>query len=193
MPVAFHFGHQSVMEPPSTLVAAVVVITSVSLGYLAARASSDTKIQTVEPAQPEPDSDSESDDDVDVSALKPADDCKLVLVVRTDLGMSTGKIAAQCSHATLACFKTLKGKNPALLQRWARTGYPTTTLRFPDNGDALETLQLLQAQAQSLNLCARSIKDAGRTQIEAGSTTVLGVAGPSLLVEQLTEGLVGLE
>ena len=30
---------------------------------------------------------------------------KLVLVVRTDLGMGKGKIAAQCGHATLACYK----------------------------------------------------------------------------------------
>lgn len=30
---------------------------------------------------------------------------KLVLVVRSDLGMGKGKVAAQCGHATLACYK----------------------------------------------------------------------------------------
>jgi hypothetical protein len=40
-----------------------------------------------------------------------------------------------------------------------------------------EVLLLLQAQAQSLNLCARTIQDAGRTQVSAGSRTVLGI-GP---------------
>lgn len=35
----------------------------------------------------------------------------------------------------------------------------------------------LEAIAKSLNLCARSIQDAGRTQIAAGSRTVLGI-GP---------------
>jgi hypothetical protein len=35
-----------------------------------------------------------------------------VLIVRTDLNMSSGKIAAQCSHATLACYKALSAKNP---------------------------------------------------------------------------------
>lgn len=35
----------------------------------------------------------------------------------------------------------------------------------------------LEAIAKSLNLCARSIHDAGRTQIAAGSRTVLGI-GP---------------
>lgn len=40
-----------------------------------------------------------------------------------------------------------------------------------------DELLLLQATAQSLNLCARDIQDAGRTQIAAGSRTVLGI-GP---------------
>ncbi|KAJ7275255.1 peptidyl-tRNA hydrolase, partial [Mycena haematopus] len=94
-----------------------------------------------------------------------------VLAVRTDLGMTTGKIAAH--HATLACYKTL-AKNPAqLLRKWARTGYPKSVVCCSDE----DSLLLLQAQAQSLNLCARSIQDAGRTQIAAGSTTVLGIAG----------------
>ncbi|KAF7339833.1 hypothetical protein MVEN_01899900 [Mycena venus] len=147
----------------------VVITASLSLGYFTASAD---------------DSDSESEAG-DVSALTTLDDCKLVLAVRTDLGMSTGKIAAQCSHATLACYKTLLSKNPTLLRRWARTGYLKSVVRCSDEDELL----LLQAQAQSLNLCARSIQDAGRTQIAAGSTTVLGIAGPSILVEQVTEEL----
>lgn len=37
-----------------------------------------------------------------------------VLIVRSDLNMSSGKIAAQCSHATLACYKALSVKNPSV-------------------------------------------------------------------------------
>ena len=45
----------------------------------------------------------------------------------------------------------------------------------------------LQAQAMSLGLCARTIRDAGRTQIQAGSMTVLGVGpGPKSVVDQVT-------
>ncbi|KAF9448526.1 PTH2-domain-containing protein [Macrolepiota fuliginosa MF-IS2] len=105
-----------------------------------------------------------------------------VLVVRTDLGMSTGKIAAQCSHATLACYKTLQLSNPALLRQWERAGQTKVALRCSGENELLE----LQAQARGLNLCARSIQDAGRTQIAAGSRTVLGIAGPSRLVNQIT-------
>ena len=48
--------------------------------------------------------------DEELARLQPGllEEQKLVLVVRTDLGMTKGKIAAQCSHATLACFKTLQ-------------------------------------------------------------------------------------
>lgn len=45
----------------------------------------------------------------------------------------------------------------------------------------------LQARARSLGLTAETIQDAGRTQIEAGSMTVLGVGpAPKSLVDQVT-------
>ncbi|RDB28764.1 putative peptidyl-tRNA hydrolase 2 [Hypsizygus marmoreus] len=127
-------------------------------------------------------SSSAGDGDIAALTLEPADECKLVLVVRSDLGMSSGKIAAQCSHATLACYKTLLSTNPALLRQWERAGQTKVALRCEDEDELL----LLQAQAQSLNLCARSIQDAGRTQIAAGSRTVLGIAGPARLINQVT-------
>ncbi|KAF9073864.1 peptidyl-tRNA hydrolase [Rhodocollybia butyracea] len=96
--------------------------------------------------------------------------------------MSTGKIAAQCSHATLACYKTLLNSNPAFLRQWERSGQTKIALKCYSE----EELLTLQAQAQSLNLCARSVQDAGRTQIAAGSRTVLGIAGPGKLVNMVT-------
>ncbi|KAJ7107644.1 PTH2-domain-containing protein [Mycena crocata] len=156
-----------------------VATASLTFGYYTGRVPPTVVISTSN-VEDDSDSDSESEQ-ADVSALATLDECRLVLAVRTDLGMSTGKIAAQCSHATLACYKTLLSKNPALLRRWARTGYLKSVVRCSDEDELL----LLQAQAQSLNLCARSIQDAGRTQIAAGSTTVLGIAGPSLLVSQV--------
>lgn len=41
--------------------------------------------------------------------------------------------------------------------------------------------------ARSLNLCARTIQDAGRTQVAPGSKTVLGIGpGPARLINQVT-------
>lgn len=46
---------------------------------------------------------------------------------------------------------------------------------------------MLQAQAISMGLCAQVVRDAGRTQIAAGSATVLGVGpAPKSVVDQIT-------
>ena len=53
-----------------------------------------------------------------------------------------------------------------------------------------EELEMLQAQAMSLGLCARIVHDAGRTQIATGTATVLGVGpGPKSVVDQVTGNL----
>jgi len=137
----------------------------------------------------------ESDDESegDGTELKGFEDTneevKLVLAVRTDLGMGKGKIAVQASHATLACYKYLLNHAPSvpLLKRWEYGGQPKIAVQVKNEDELL----VLQAQAMSLGLCARIIRDAGRTQIAAGSTTVLGVLGPKSVVDQVT-GLLKL-
>lgn len=168
------------------------------------------------------DTDSTSDADFsdnvsDHSASR--EEFKLVLVVRSDLGMTkgtsvaidyvalrvlawpstlksiltlgvlgTGKIAAQCSHATLACYKTLARAKfgPKILRKWEKHGQTKVAVQVK-NGDDLD---FLHAQAMSLGLCAQIIHDAGRTQIPSGSATVLGVGpGPKSLVDRVTGNL----
>lgn len=158
----------------------MLVAASLSVGYwvgiksrtTASDSESRTKIHGIE--------DASSGDNSKSETLDP--ECNMVLVVRTDLGMSPGKIAAQCSHAALACYKAMSLGNPALLRQWERAGQTKVALRCADE---LELLRL-QTHAERLNLCARSIQDAGRTQIAAGSKTVLGIAGPARLVNQVT-------
>ncbi|KAL9627812.1 MAG: hypothetical protein Q9204_006314 [Flavoplaca sp. TL-2023a] len=118
------------------------------------------------------------------------EECKLVLVVRTDLGMGKGKIAAQASHATLACYRALSSTFPSslnpVLKQWERTGQAKVVLQAHSEED----LETLQAKALSLGLCAQIIHDAGRTQIASGSATVLGVGpGPKSVVDGVTGGL----
>ena len=93
-------------------------------------------------------------------------------------------MAAQCSHATLACYKSLLNHAPSskLLRRWESGGQPKIAVQVKSEED----LMMLQAQAMSLGLCARVIHDAGRTQIAAGSATVLGILGPKSVVDQVT-------
>ncbi|KAK5111986.1 hypothetical protein LTR62_004520 [Meristemomyces frigidus] len=134
----------------------------------------------------------EEDDVQDLGELKSfatsTEECKLVLVVRNDLGMTKGKIAAQCGHATLACYKTLVQANPAhpVLRQWERLGQAKVAVKVESEEDML----MLQAQAISLGLCAQVIHDAGRTQIASGSATVLGVGpGPKSEVDKVTSHL----
>ncbi|RPA86173.1 peptidyl-tRNA hydrolase 2 [Ascobolus immersus RN42] len=110
-------------------------------------------------------------------------ECKLVLVVRTDLGMTKGKIAAQAGHATLACYKSALKNDPAVVKRWESYGQAKVAVQVKSEDDLL----LLQAQAMSLGITAKVIHDAGRTQIAAGSATVLGVGpAPKPLIDQVT-------
>ncbi|KAK7189055.1 hypothetical protein DPSP01_012682 [Paraphaeosphaeria sporulosa] len=116
------------------------------------------------------------------------EECKLVLIVRTDLGMTKGKIGAQCGHATLACYKQFLRRSPnsAVLKRWERSGQMKVALQVKSE----EELEVLQAQALSLGVVAQIIYDAGRTQIASGSATVLGIGpAPKGVIDQVTGNL----
>ncbi|TFY69044.1 hypothetical protein EVJ58_g642 [Rhodofomes roseus] len=149
----------------STSQTVALAATSLGVGYAlgvqsASKSSAASPPPVDKPPTPaEEDSDEEGEvADGDLSAVKPGfvEPCKLVLVVRTDLGMTPGKIAAH--QAKIALKATSE-----------------------------EGLLELEAVAKSLNLCARAIHDAGRTQIAAGSRTVLGIGpGPVELVNRVT-------
>ncbi|CAG8476374.1 14189_t:CDS:2 [Funneliformis caledonium] len=104
------------------------------------------------------------------------DEFKLVLLIRNDLGMTKGKVAAQCSHATLACYQSLQKSNPQLLEAWETSGQPKITLKVKDYDEMLS----LANKAKEFGLCAKIIRDAGHTQVASGSSTVLGI-GPGHL------------
>lgn len=136
--------------------------------------------------------DLESEDDVEIDS-RPLNEIpgevRMTLVVRLDLKMGKGKAAAQCSHATLALYKKMSDPsknsyNPGLLQRWERgNGQAKITLQVPSQ----EEMDVLFAQALSLGVNAYIVHDAGRTQIAAGSATVLGLGpAPKLVMDQIT-------
>ncbi|KAK3997167.1 peptidyl-tRNA hydrolase PTH2-domain-containing protein [Cladorrhinum sp. PSN332] len=127
--------------------------------------------------------------------INPNEECKLVLVVRTDLGMTKGKIAAQAGHATLACYKSLsreaskdgpQSRAAQILKQWEKRGQAKIAVQIKSEDEILS----LQGVARSLGITAEVIADAGRTQIESGSLTVLGVGpAPKSEVDKVTGGL----
>jgi PTH2 family peptidyl-tRNA hydrolase len=118
-----------------------------------------------------------------LAQLSRVTDNKMVLVVRTDLGMTKGKAAAQCAHAAVSCYKEALRKTPTLVRQWEVFGQAKVALKT----DSMEAVTDMKAKAQRLGLVACEVQDAGRTQVEAGSVTVLGVGpGPSELVDKVT-------
>lgn len=70
-----------------------------------------------------------------------------------------------------------------ILKRWERLGQAKVALKVISE----DQLLLLQAQAVSLGICAQVIHDAGRTQIAAGSATVLGIGpAPKSKIDEVT-------
>ncbi|KAI1912637.1 hypothetical protein LOZ39_004288 [Ophidiomyces ophidiicola] len=190
----------SPMERPPPTTTAIVVATAILAGVAGyfigqgasiglfgsskSAASSSLKNDKHNDSEEEEEEDSEDEGGELATFEGNTEEVKLVLAVRTDLGMSKGKIAAQCSHATLACYKhyLVNSPNSPILKRWERGGQAKIALQVKSEEDML----LLQAQALSLGLCARVIQDAGRTQIARGSRTVLGVLGPKSVVDKVT-------
>ncbi|KAF2306699.1 hypothetical protein GH714_020641 [Hevea brasiliensis] len=113
------------------------------------------------------------------------DDFKMVLVVRNDLKMGKGKIAAQCSHATLGLYKKLLHRAPKALNRWEMCAQPKVVVKIESEEDML----ILQERAKSLKLPTHVTIDAGRTQIAPNSRTVMAILGPVEVVDDVTGGL----
>lgn len=133
---------------------------------------------------------SEEDYEIDSNSLNDVPgEVRMALVIRQDLGMQKGKIAAQCCHAALGCYRMIatdpsrSSYNPAMVNRWLRGGQAKITLKCP-NKDVMDELY---AEAISLGVNAIVIHDAGRTQIAAGSATVLGLGpAPKDILDQIT-------
>ncbi|KAL2642277.1 hypothetical protein R1flu_009864 [Riccia fluitans] len=113
------------------------------------------------------------------------EDFKMVLVVRNDLKMGKGKIAAQCSHATLGLYKKIVNRAPKALVRWEMCGQ----VKVVTKTETEEELLFLQSRSKALKIPTHITIDAGRTQIAANSRTVMAILGPVQLVDEVTRGL----
>ncbi|CUM51094.1 uncharacterized protein AC631_02149 [Debaryomyces fabryi] len=135
------------------------------------------------------------DESIDIDSTPLNDipgEVRMTLIVRQDLKMGKGKAAAQCLHATLALYKKITNPesdayNPEMVNRWEYgNGQAKITLQVPNQ----EEMDTLFAQAISLDVNAYIVHDAGRTQIAAGSATVLGLGpAPKLVIDQITKDL----
>lgn len=109
-----------------------------------------------------------------MESWEPAEEVKMVLVVNTELGMGRGKVAAQCGHAAVACFKAALAEEPQLVAAWEKGGQKKVVLR----GGGDEGLLAVSKAGKQAGMVVAEVRDAGRSQVEPGSLTVVGI-GPA--------------
>ncbi len=98
---------------------------------------------------------------------------KMVIVMRTDLKMSVGKMIAQACHAAVSCSEETKKAQTKHWRRWMDEGAKKVALQ----ADSLEELEELAVKAEGLNITYVLIQDAGYTEVAPGTTTCIGI-GP---------------
>lgn len=111
---------------------------------------------------------------------------KQVIVVRTDLEMSPGKIAVQVAHGSLAAAERARREKQEWFRAWLRERQKKVVVKVPSDS----RLYQLYDQAKELEVPSELIQDAGLTELPPGTTTVLAVGpAPNEIVDKLTGDL----
>ena len=97
---------------------------------------------------------------------------KQVILVREDLKLSRGKLAAQVAHAAVA---TALKSSKEQVSKWLSSGMPKIVLRVANEAELKRYKQI----AAAAGLVVELITDAGHTQIAPGTVTCLGI-GPDV-------------
>ena len=95
---------------------------------------------------------------------------KQAIVMRADLKMTKGKLAAQAAHASLEAYK--KADSDAI-ESWENEGQKKVVLKVSGEKELIEVFM----NAKKAKIPAALIRDAGMTQLEPGTATCVGL-GP---------------
>jgi len=111
---------------------------------------------------------------------------KMAIVTRSDLKLSTGKLAVQVAHAAVECTLDTKKNNSKWFNKWQSEGAKKVVLKVDGERD----LFFLRDKAEELKMASHIITDAGHTEIPAGTITVLGIGpAPENIMDQVTGNL----
>lgn len=110
---------------------------------------------------------------------------KQVIIVRNDLGMSKGKIAAQVGHACVLGAEHVRKSHPDWFKVWWQ-GQEKVVVKV----QGLKELQDIKKHAIDLDLPWSEVTDAGHTQIAPGTTTCISIGpAPENLIDKVTGDL----
>ena len=108
---------------------------------------------------------------------------KQSIVVRADVRMGKGKLAAQVAHAAVSALKRAERERPEWARSWLDEGQPKIVLKV----GGLEELRNIYVRAVGEGLPAVLVVDRGLTQVEPGTITCAGVGpAPRELVDKIT-------
>lgn len=97
---------------------------------------------------------------------------KQVILIRKDLSLSKGKLAAQACHASLETYRESERRYPKKTKKWIGEGGKKVILWVEDEEE------LLRMKRETPNTYPKKlIKDAGKTELKPGTKTALGI-GP---------------
>ena len=118
--------------------------------------------------------------------MKKEGEYKMVIIVRTDIKLSPGKMAAQVAHAAVNCSFSAKKNHTKWFRKWYDEGQRKVVLKIK----SLEELRELQYLAKDEMLPNSLITDAGHTELPPGTVTCLGIGpGPENLIDKVTSDL----
>jgi len=111
---------------------------------------------------------------------------KQVIVVRKDLGMGTGKIAAQVGHACVLGAEHVRKSNREWFDTWETSGQEKVVLKV----SSLSELEDIKKRAIDTGLPWSEVTDAGHTQIEPGTVTCISIGpAPEETIDNVTKDL----
>ncbi|MGQ0639040.1 MAG: peptidyl-tRNA hydrolase Pth2 [Nitrososphaerota archaeon] len=111
---------------------------------------------------------------------------KQVVVVRKDLDMGTGKIAAQVGHACVLGAEHVRKSHPDWYNEWESSGQEKVVVKV----SSLKQLEEVKKHAISLDLPWSEVTDAGHTQIAPGTVTCISIGpAPEVTVDKVTKDL----
>ncbi len=111
---------------------------------------------------------------------------KQVVVVRKDLEMGAGKIAAQVGHACVLGAEHVRKSHPGWYSEWVIAGQEKVVVKVT----SLEQLEQIKKHAISLDLPWSEVTDAGHTQIAPGTVTCISIGpAPETMVDKVTKDL----
>ncbi len=101
------------------------------------------------------------------------DEIKQVILVRTDLDMGKGKMAAQVAHASVSAYISASRSNADVVDAWLSSGQKKIVLKVEDD----KVIKKLYEAFKFRKIPCALINDAGLTQLPPGTITTLGI-GP---------------